>query len=80
MNTYSLNDTLTNVVLESTLEVCEKAPKGNSEKVPTATKHLVRKRNTMVIQRDKINVVESSKTIQKNNDIPKYNMKRMKIL
>ena len=43
MNTQILNDNLTNVVVESTLEIGGRAPKENSEKLSTVTKDLIRK-------------------------------------
>ena len=57
-------DSLTDVVLESTLEVGGKAPKENNRNLSTATKHLIRKRSRMVIKtiREKIGAVEMSKT------------------
>ena len=60
----SLNDNLTNVVLES---ASGKASKENSSKRLTVTKDLIMKHNRMVLKtiQDKIEVVELSKTIYK---------------
>ena len=78
----SLNDNLTNIVFESALVVGGKAPKENNGKLSAATKEIIRKRCRMVIKtgRDKIELVEQSKTInkRKTDDIRKYNMKMNK--
>ena len=77
----SFNDNLTNVVLESALEVGEKATKENRGKLSTTTKDLIRKRCIIVIKtrRDKVEVAELSKTFnkRKTNDTRNYNMKKI---
>ena len=60
-----LNDILTNVVLESALDVGGKVPKESKRKLTTTTKDLIRKCCRMVMKTrwDTIEVVELFKTI-----------------